>query len=102
MKRKGDVVVSLNPKYGLEIERILELANHVRDTNPALYTILTAVASSILAKDEKHLSDYCRAYLFDAMYNKSFKSELEDIFGNYLDGKSTKNPKSLETDDDEL
>lgn len=93
-------MVSLNPEYGLEVELLVGLANRVRDDNPALYAVLTTVASSVLIKDEKHLSEYCSAYLLDTMYNKSLQSELEDILGNISDDKSTKNPPSLGLDDE--
>ena len=65
-----------------------------------LYTVLTTVASSVLTKDEKHLSDYCSAYLLDKVYNKSLQSELSDILGNIADAEPTKKPPSSERDDE--
>jgi hypothetical protein len=93
MRKSLDDMVSLNPEYGIEVTKIADLAERVKDTNPELYSILTITVASILAKDEKKLVKYCNTYLTDVIYNKKLKDQLSDLLGGYeTDGGDHKPP----------
>ena len=86
--RKDDEMVSLNPKYGIEVSSLTELAHKVKDDNPDLYAILVVLIASIYANDEKKLVKYCNSYLTDSFYDLQYKNKLNtDLFdlGNYND-----------------
>lgn len=76
-------MVSLNPKYNIEVEILMSLADNILDTNPELYSILTTISVSILANDEKKLLEHCNSYLLNKMENHSMMLNLNDIFSEY-------------------
>ena len=71
-------MVSLNPKFNLDVSALTELADKIKDDKPELYSILVIVIASILGNDEKNLVKYCNKYLSDSFY-KMQQSNLDDI-----------------------
>lgn len=91
--RKNNKMVSLNPKYGIEVSSLTELANRVKQDNPSLYAILVVIIASLYANDEEKLLKYCNSYLTDSFYDLQYKNKLStDLFNlnNHTDDDTNK------------
>ena len=78
-------MVSLNPEYKIEVTTLTSLAEKIKDDNPELCTILTVLAASILAEDEKKLVKYINKYLEDKIKTDNIKDEINKMLGNSFD-----------------
>ena len=76
-------MVSLNPEYGIEVTTINALADTIKDDNPELYNILTILAASILANDEKKLVKYCNDYLEDKVRKDDLRSQITKMINDF-------------------
>ena len=82
-KKDENKMVSLNPKYKIEICTLSQLAEKVKDDNPELYNILTILIASLLGNDESKLLIYCNKYLEDRAYADKLKDQISDMLKNY-------------------
>ena len=76
-------MVSLNPKYGIEVSQLSQLADKVKDDNPELCAVLTVLMASILGNDEKKLLEYCNRYLEDKVYSEKLKGQISTMLDDY-------------------
>ena len=83
MRKDENKMVSLNPKYKIEICTLSQLAEKIKDDNPELYNILTILIASLLGNDEKNFLIYCNKYLEDRAYADKLKDQISDMLKNY-------------------
>ena len=83
MRKGKNKMVSLNPKYKIEICTLSQLAEKVKDDNPELYNILTILIASLLGNEESKLLIYCNKYLEDRAYSDKLKEQISDMLKNY-------------------
>ena len=83
MRKDENKMVSLNPKYKIEICTLSQLAEKVKDDNQELYNILTILIASLLGNDENKLLIYCNKYLEDRAYADKLKDQISDMLKNY-------------------
>ena len=82
-------MVSLNPKYGIEVTSLGQIADKVKIDNPELCNILTILIASMLGKDEKKLLDYCNKYLEDVAYSDKVKDQITKMLDEYTQHKNS-------------
>ena len=75
-------MVSINPKYSIEVTTLNTLAEKVKDDNPELYSILTITTASLLGEDEKKLLEYCNKYLEEKLFSDKLKKSINDMLKN--------------------
>ena len=75
-------MVSINPKYSIEVTTLNTLAEKVKDDNPELYSILTITTASLLGEDEKKLLEYCNKYLEEKIFSDKLKKSINDMLKN--------------------
>lgn len=75
-------MVSINPKYAIEVTTLNTLAEKVKEDNPELHNILTITVASLLGKDEKLLLEYCNKYLEEKLFSDKLKKSINDMLKN--------------------
>jgi hypothetical protein len=96
MRKDNATMVSVNPKYGIEVCTLGQLADSVKEDDPVLCNILTIIMASILANDEENLVKYCNKYLENKVYESNLKDQLNKMLDDHINGKLPDDPTSLD------